>query len=161
ATQQGRAADERWHARKDGTRFWASGVLTSLGSLADGVGGFVKFLRDSTEHKLAEERLNAATVMAKQAQDEAVAANKSKDDFITTISHELRTPLNTIRMWARLLESDKLEDKDRKEGIRMIERAAVSQQQLVDDLLDVSRISSGRLRLALRETRLAEAIQNA
>jgi two-component system CheB/CheR fusion protein len=161
AAQNGRAADERWHVRKDGSRFWASGVLSSMGPSADGRGGFVKFLRDSTEHKLIEDQLFAATVAAKTAQAEAVSANKSKDEFISTVSHELRTPLNTIRLWTRMLQADKLPDSDRAEGIRMIERAAVAQQQLVDDLLDVSRIASGKLRLALRETRLAGSIQDA
>ncbi|MDB6107600.1 MAG: torS [Gammaproteobacteria bacterium] len=161
AAQNGRAADERWHIRKDGSRFWASSVLASLGPSADGRGGFVKFMRDSTEHKLTEDQLYAATVAAKNAQAEAVSANKSKDEFISTVSHELRTPLNTIRLWTRMLQSDKLPDSDRLEGIRMIERAAIAQQQLVDDLLDVSRIASGKLRLALRETRLAGSIQDA
>jgi two-component system CheB/CheR fusion protein len=161
AAQNGRAADERWHIRKDGSRFWASSVLTSLGPAADGRAGFVKFMRDSTEHKLIEDQLYAATVAAKTAQTEAVSANKSKDEFISTVSHELRTPLNTIRLWTRMLQSDKLPASDRQEGIRMIERAAVAQQQLVDDLLDVSRIASGKLRLALRETRLAGSIQDA
>jgi len=100
-------------------------------------------------------------VAAKTAQAEAVSANKSKDEFISTVSHELRTPLNTIRLWTRMLQADKLPDSDRVEGIRMIERAALAQQQLVDDLLDVSRIASGKLRLALRETRLAGSIQDA
>jgi PAS domain S-box-containing protein len=160
AALNGRAADERWHIRKDGSRFWASSVLASLGPSADGR-GFVKFMRDSTEHKLTEDQLYAATVAAKSAQAEAVTANKSKDEFISTVSHELRTPLNTIRLWTRMLQSDKLPDSDRLEGIRMIERAAIAQQQLVDDLLDVSRIASGKLRLALRETRLAGSIQDA
>jgi two-component system CheB/CheR fusion protein len=161
ATQNGRAADERWHIRKDGSRFWASSVLTSLGPSADGRVGFVKFMRDSTEHKLTEDQLFAATVAAKTAQAEAVSANKSKDEFISTVSHELRTPLNTIRLWTRMLQADKLPESDRVEGVRMIERAAIAQQQLVDDLLDVSRIASGKLRLALRETRLAGSIQDA
>jgi two-component system CheB/CheR fusion protein len=161
ATQNGRADDERWHVRKDGSRFWASGALTSLGPSADGRVGFVKFMRDSTAHKLTQDQLYAATVASRNAQSEAVSANKSKDEFISTVSHELRTPLNTIRLWTRMLQSDKLPDSDRLEGIRMIERAAVAQQQLVDDLLDVSRIASGKLRLALRETRLASSIQDA
>jgi CheY-like chemotaxis protein len=118
-------------------------------------------MRDSTEPKQTEDQLFAATVAAKSAQAEAVSANKSKDEFISTVSHELRTPLNTIRLWTRMLQSDKLPDGDRMEGIRMIERAAIAQQQLVDDLLDVSRIASGKLRLALRETRLASSIQDA
>ena len=162
ALQKGRAADERWHIRKDGSRFWASSVLTSLGLSGDGrSGGFVKFMRDSTEPKRTEEQLYAVTLAAKNAQAEAVSANKSKDEFISTVSHELRTPLNTIRLWTRMLQSDKLPDSDRMEGIRMIDRAAIAQQQLVDDLLDVSRIASGKLRLALRETRLAGSIQDA
>ena len=161
AASTGRAADERWHVRKDGSLFWASGVMSSVLGPSGELQGFVKFMRDATEHKLAEDQLYAATVAAEEAQARAMDANKAKDEFISTVSHELRTPLNTIRLWARMLESDKLPENDRAEGIRMIERAAVAQQQLVDDLLDVSRIASGKLRLALRDTRLAEAIEGA
>jgi two-component system CheB/CheR fusion protein len=161
AEDTGRATDERWHVRKDGTRFWASGVMAALRGHDGEVEGFVKILRDETDRKKAEDRLLAATAAAERAEAVANEANRAKDDFIAVVSHELRTPLNTIRLWARMLRNEKLSPKDREEGIQMVERAAVAQQQVIDDLFDVSRIASGKLRLTLRPTRLADAIRGA
>jgi CheY-like chemotaxis protein/anti-sigma regulatory factor (Ser/Thr protein kinase) len=89
------------------------------------------------------------------------SADRAKDEFISTVSHELRTPLNTIRLWSRMLSSGRVPQDAWAEGARVIDRAAVAQQQLIDDLLDVSRMASGKLRLALRPTRLAQAVKSA
>ena len=161
AARTGRATDERWHLRKDGSRFWASGVLAAMTGAGGEHEGFVKILQDFTERKLADERTRAAMAAAEESSGRAIEANHAKDEFISVVSHELRTPLNTIRLWARMLRNDKLPEKDRLEGVAMVERAAIAQQQVIDDLLDVSRISSGKLRLTLRETRLADAIRGA
>jgi two-component system CheB/CheR fusion protein len=161
ALETGRATDERWHMRKDGSRFWASGVLTVAVSREGAVTGFVKIMRDITQRKLTEDQLKAATLTAEHAESAATAANRAKDEFIAIVSHELRTPLNTIRLWTRMLRNEKLTEKDRADGVEMIDRAALAQQRVIDDLFDVSRIASGKLRLAIRETRLAEAIRGA
>ncbi len=161
ALDTGRAVDERWHIRKDGTRFWASGVLAIAVDRGGKVTGFVKIMRDVTDRKETEDRLKLAMIAAEQAQSAATQANRAKDEFIAIVSHELRTPLNTIRLWSRMLRSDKLSAKDRADGIEMVERAAIAQQQVIDDLFDVSRITSGKLRLATRDTRLAGAIRGA
>ena len=161
ALKDGRSEDQRWHMRKGGTPFWANGVLSVARDESGSVIGFVKILRNSTQQKEAEDRLQAATQLAAEAQASAEAANHAKDDFISMISHELRTPLNTMRLWVRLLGHEALPDKDRLEGRLTLERAIISQQQLIDDLLDVSRIANGKLRLDLRPTRLAEAIETA
>jgi len=160
AERHGESIVQRWHTRKDGTLFWASGVLAAA---FDGgkVCGFVKILHDDTDRKEADDRLYAATDDAENARAAAVAANQAKDEFLSIVSHELRTPLNTIKLWSRMLESDRLSAIDRAEGIRMISRAALSQQQLIDDLLDVSRIASGNLRIAVRDTRLVEVVRAA
>jgi two-component system CheB/CheR fusion protein len=97
----------------------------------------------------------------RDARDAAVLANNAKDEFIATVSHELRTPLNTIRMWVRMLEAGRLSEEDRLSGVHTIERAALAQQKLIDDLLDVSRIASGKMRLNLQQVRLADSILNA
>jgi two-component system CheB/CheR fusion protein len=156
-----RAIDERWHLCKDGTAVWASGVLTVAKDDAGDVKGFVKIMRDNTEQKEAEDRLYAATLAANTARASAESASRAKDDFISMLGHELRTPLNTMRLWVRLLGHEALPEKDRLEGRGAVERAIVAQQQLIDDLLDVSRISAGKLRLDLRPTQLAEAIEAA
>jgi two-component system, chemotaxis family, CheB/CheR fusion protein len=161
ALQHGRANDERWHVRKDGTPLWVNGVLSLARDESGEVRGFVKVMRDDTEKKETQDRLFEATLAAKEAQANAETANRAKDDFISMISHELRTPLNTMRLWVRLLGHEALPEGDRAEGRRTLERAVISQQQLIDDLLDVSRIASGKLRLEVRPMRIAETIQTA
>lgn len=161
ALQAGHAVDDRWHVRKDGTRFWASGVLSPVRTADGEVSGFVKVMRDMTERKLSEEQLAAVSAAAELARIEANRASKSKDEFIATVSHELRTPLNTIRLWSRMLDSERLSPADRASGLQMIERAILAQQQLVDDLLDVSRITAGTLRLTVRAVRMADVIRAA
>ena len=158
ALQKGHARDERWHLCKDGTPIWASGVLSAARDESGTLLGFVKIMRDNTEQKETEDRLLAATSAAEGAQANAEAANHAKDDFISMVSHELRTPLNTMRLWVRLLGNEALPEKDRAEGRRTLERAVMAQQQLIDDLLDISRMSSGKLRVELRPTRLTDAV---
>jgi PAS domain S-box-containing protein len=161
ARREGRAADERVHQRKNGERFWASGMLMSVYDDNGTLCRFAKIIRDETERKRAEEDLQRALQEAERVRASAEDANRAKDEFISTISHELRTPLNTIRLWARMLGSERLAEQDRIEGVRMIDRAAEAQQHLIDDLLDVSRMSSGQLRLNLRQLRLSDVVRSA
>src|SRR5690349_12559406 len=258
AASTGRAEDERWHVRRDGSRFWASGVVTSVRDQNGDLVGFVKVMRDMTErNKLTEERdrlfalsmdmlsiihldgsfqrVNPAfqqvlgfseeelLAMAlfdlihpedldstlkgyqKLAAGEPISsmenrlrckdatyrwvawsyfpvpedgvafgvgrdttevrrmheilhlrareletANRVKDEFLATMSHELRTPLTSILGWARLLDSNQLTDKERERAIQVIRRNAESQSKLIEDLLDVSRIITGKLKIELQ-----------
>jgi two-component system CheB/CheR fusion protein len=161
ALETGRATDERWHVRKDGSRFWSSGVMTRMSVPSGLVSGLVKIMRDNTESKVTEDRLKAAIAAAERASTRAEDANRAKDEFIAVVSHELRTPLNTIRLWTRMLANEKLPAKDRAEGVQMIGRAAIAQQQVIDDLFDVSRIASGKLKLALQDAMLANVVKSA
>jgi two-component system, chemotaxis family, CheB/CheR fusion protein len=161
AAESGRALDERWHLRKDGSRFWASGVLTVALDPNGVPQGFVKIMRDQTERKETDARLQEALRSARQLRAQAEGANRTKDEFISTVSHELRTPLNTIRLWSRMLMSGKMAIPQVIEGGGMIDRAALAQQQLIDDLLDVSRMATGQLRLAMRDTRLIDSVETA
>ncbi len=95
------------------------------------------------------------------ARDSAEAASRAKDEFIATVSHELRTPLNAILGWARLLGSDGMDPELTKEAVTVIERNALVQSRLIEDLLDVSRIISGKLRLNLRTVDLPEVVSAA
>jgi signal transduction histidine kinase len=103
--------------------------------------------------------------IARQAADaacaEAKAANRTKDEFLATVSHELRTPLAAIVLWSKLLTSGRLPEDDLEKGLLTIERAAESQSRLIEDLLDMSRMVSGRFRLNMRPTELAPAVQSA
>ena len=161
ALETGRATDERWHLRKDGSRFWASGVMARMSGPSGAASGLVKIMRDGTETKITEDRLKAAIAAAERASQRAEDANRAKDEFIAVVSHELRTPLNTIRLWTRMLANEKLPPKDRADGVQMINRAAVAQQQVIDDLFDVSRIASGKLKLALHDTMLTNVVKSA
>jgi PAS domain S-box-containing protein len=156
AAATGAALDERWHMRRDGTRFWASGVMTAAREGGGPLRGFVKVMRDQTERKETDSRLQEALQSAQQLRATAEHANRVKDEFISTVSHELRTPLNTIRLWSRMFISGKVHDEEVIKGGQMIDRAALAQQQLIDDLLDVSRMSTGHLRLNLRDTALLD-----
>jgi signal transduction histidine kinase/ActR/RegA family two-component response regulator len=95
------------------------------------------------------------------ARADAEAANRSKDEFLATLSHELRTPLNTMLGWVHLLRYGKLDSATTARGIDVLERSTRTQAQLIDDLLDVSRIVTGKLRLETRPTELPAVIEAA
>jgi signal transduction histidine kinase/ActR/RegA family two-component response regulator len=95
------------------------------------------------------------------ARAEAEAANTLKDEFLATLSHELRTPLNAVLGWARMLRTGGLDEATAKRAIEVIERNANAQLQLIEDLLDVSRIVTGKLRLDVRSVAPAAVIEAA
>ena len=118
-------------------------------------------VNDVTErraHEVERDRLLAAE---RAAREEAERANRLKDEFLATLSHELRTPLNAIVGWSQILKRGDPSPEDVAEGIDAIERNAQSQAQLIADLLDVSRITSGKLRLDVRSIDPAATIQAA
>jgi CheY-like chemotaxis protein len=92
---------------------------------------------------------------------EAREANRIKDEFLTTLSHELRTPLSAILGWTRILRAKKLGPERIAHGLEVIERNVLSQTRLIDDLLDVSRIITGKLRLSVRSVNLSKVIEAA
>jgi PAS domain S-box-containing protein len=266
ASAEGRAEDERWHMRRDGSRFWASGVVTAIRDDAGALIGFSKVMRDMTErNRLTEERdrfftlsmdllcivrldgrfqrVNPAfekvlgfsqdellamslfdlihpddraatesgyerlsigeptTLMdnrlrckdgsyrwfgwsyypvpeddlafgvgrdmteVKQIHDvlrlraeELEESNRIKDEFLATLSHELRTPLTSILGWSRLLRSDQLSEIDRERAIQIIQRNAEAQSKLIEDLLEVSRIITGKLRIEFQPVTFAPLV---
>ena len=98
----------------------------------------------------ADEELRQLLEREQRARQEAQAANRAKDEFLATLSHELRTPLNAILGWARLLSTGNLDPQTARKAIEIIERNTRLQAQLIEDLLDMSRIITGKLRLDLR-----------
>jgi PAS domain S-box-containing protein len=267
AAAEGRAEDERWHVRRDGTRFWASGVVTPVRGEGGDIVGFTKVMRDMTDRRRLEEerdrfftlsmdmlciaglegylrRVNPAFEQAlgytaeellaspvfdfihpedrdatradyeKLARgepttnlenrfrckdgsyrwigwsyfpvpeeglaygvgrdtterrrihevltlraDELEQANRIKDEFLATLSHELRTPLTAILGWSRLLRSGQLDAAGRERAVQIIERNAEAQSKLIEDLLDVSRIITGKLRMEVQSVALASIIE--
>ncbi len=125
------------------------------------VGGIVANYRDITARKRAEAERRRLLEQAEVARAEAETASRMKDEFLATLSHELRTPLTAIFGWGRLLRSGKVDSQDVEEGLAAIERNARMLTHLVEDLLDISRIVSGTLRLDVRQVQLAEVIEAA
>jgi signal transduction histidine kinase len=113
------------------------------------------------ERLRAEEEREQLLVSEQKARAEAEAANHAKDEFLATVSHELRTPLTSILGWTRLLRMREPEPSALARGLETIERNAKSQAKLIEDILDVSRIISGKLRLEVRPTRLVPIIEMA
>jgi PAS domain S-box-containing protein len=118
---------------------------------------FSSFIRDITERKQAEQERELLLAREQQARAEAEAANRLKDEFLATVSHELRTPLTSMLGWAQLLRG-RLNEPAAERGLQTIERNAKAQVQLIEDLLDVSRIITGKLRLNVRPVQLTEVI---
>ncbi|MCU1382965.1 MAG: hypothetical protein JWL71_1662 [Acidobacteria bacterium] len=116
---------------------------------------------ESQQLKSANERLERALEIEQAAHREAETAARLKDEFVMTVSHELRTPLTAIAGWAQILEMGKLNAQQTAAAIETIARSARMQTRLVDDLLDVSRLISGKLRLDLREVDVAEVVRAA
>ena len=109
----------------------------------------------------AEHALGDSVALERTARDEADAANRVKDDFLGTLSHELRTPLHAIVGWIALLRARPFDDETRAHALEVIERNAKAQTALIEDLLDVSRITLGQLRLTWRPVELAPVVFSA
>ena len=113
------------------------------------------------DRKIAEEKLRLALVGEQMARAEAETANRMKDQFLATVSHELRTPLNAIIGWSHLLKSGKLDGNTSRRALETIDRNARSQAQLIEDILDVSRMITGKLRLNKEVVDIASVINAA
>ncbi|MBP5972237.1 response regulator [Brasilonema sp. CT11] len=161
AVTEGRAENERWHIRKDGSRFWGSGIVTPLVDEAGRLRGFCKIMRDFTERKRLEDEQTQLLEREQEARSAAEAANRMKDEFLATVSHELRSPLNAMLGWIKLLNTRSFDAATTTRAMETIERSAKSQAQLVEDLLDVSRIIQGKLRLNVRPIELVGVIEAA
>src|SRR5262249_1239898 len=145
AFAEGHASDERWHQRKDGSRFWGrGGIMVMRGDLGKAV-GLVKILRDETEAREGREALLRALQGTERARAEAEAANATKDRFLAVLSHELRTPLTPVLVSLAALESEQGLGDAARESLRVLRRNVEMEIQLIDDLLDVNRIMHSKL----------------
>lgn len=136
--------------RKDGQIIDVSLTISPIRNRVGTVVGASKIARDITERKLVEAREREALEQARAAREEAERANRSKDEFLATISHELRTPLTATLGWARMLAGGTLDEAARRKAAMVIERNVRVQAQLIEDLLDISRIISGKLRIEVK-----------
>jgi len=149
---------------KDGRQLNVSITVSPIKDSTGRVVGASKVARDITERKMAEEALNKAMEEVekanrerlylleneREARSQAEQANRVKDEFLAMLSHELRTPLNAVLGWANILRLGKLQSAELKQGLDSIERNARVQAQIIEDLLDMSRIISGKCSLDLR-----------
>ncbi|MBW4494938.1 MAG: PAS domain S-box protein [Oscillatoria princeps RMCB-10] len=140
---------EKEFSRPDGSRV---SVLVGIALLEGVREQFVAFVLDITERKQLEERL-------RQQAGELAQANRMKDEFIAVVSHELRTPLNSMLGWAQLIRTQRLNETTVKKAMESIERNAKAQVKIIDDILDVSRIIRGKIRLNTRQVDLIPVIQ--
>ncbi|MEG4089989.1 response regulator [Microcoleus sp. Pol12B4] len=131
----------------------SSPMFSDLGKLI----GHVGTVRDVTDRKQAEEE-RGRLIREQVARQEAERANQMKDEFLAILSHELRTPLNAILGWSRLLRTKTFDQDTIEKALETIERNAKSQSQLIEDILDVSRILRGKLNLNKHPIRLESAI---
>ncbi|MEG4347351.1 CheR family methyltransferase [Microcoleus sp. A003_D6] len=116
-------------------------------------------IEDITEQKQLEAE-RSLRIQEQLARVVAEGANRAKDEFLSVLSHELRTPLNAIIGWAQLLRLRKFDEHKTEEGLKTIERSARSQNQLIDDILDVSRISTGQFKLNATQVELNPLLEN-
>lgn len=166
---------ETVRVRKDGRRVSVSLTVSPVFDASGRIVGAAKIAHDISDRLRAEAALRERETELKQAvaererflESERIARSEAerlghlKDEFLATLSHELRTPLNAIQGWATLLSNPKLSEADRKHGMDVIRRNVRAQAQIVSDLLDMSRIISGKVNLEVQPVQLQEVISHA
>lgn len=146
AQREGHAEDEGWRVRKDGSLFWAHVVITPLRDDAGGLVGYAKITRDMTDRRKAE----ALEV-----------ADRQKNEFLAMLAHELRNPLAPISNGLQLLKLPGIEPAVAREATEMMERQLYHLVRLVDDLLDVSRIVTGKMQYNKEPVELSTVVRRA
>jgi PAS domain S-box-containing protein len=144
--------------RPDGTERGAQNRATAIVDDAGRMCGIVGTLRDITRRQELELEREALLCAERAARAELAAAAQAKDEFLATISHELRTPLNAILGWTTLLQRPKADPATIPEGLKVIERNARAQTQLLGDLLDANQLVSGKMSLTFEPMDLNEAV---
>lgn len=152
ATRDGHYMEEAWRSRKNGSRFWASVVITAQYDSSGALRGFSKITRDITDRRATE-------IALRTAREEAERASRAKSEFLSRMSHELRTPLNSILGFAQLLDMDST--LGQKAQIGHILRAGQHLLTLINEVLDIAKIEAGRLPLNIEPVPLALVLQEA
>jgi len=129
-------------------------LLDMIGSVGQQIGQF-------QERKRAEEKLAQLLISERTALADSEKANRLKDEFLATLSHELRTPLNAVIGWSRMLRSGRLDKESALHALEVIERNAWAQKQIIEDILDVSRVITGKLQLHLAPVDIAGVVNAA
>ncbi len=146
---------------RDGSILYCEWYNSVLRDEAGKMVSVLSLVLDVTARKLAEEERAALLVREQDLRRQAEEADRLKDEFLATLSHELRTPLTSILGWASLIRTGDVDKDNVANAIKIIERNARSQAHLIDDLLDVSRIITGKLKLDVHPRNLAPLVESA
>jgi PAS domain S-box-containing protein len=153
ALESGHAESHCWQVRKDGSRFWCRASMTGLLNEQKQTRSFARVLHDLTE--------SDATETQRKRADSLAEANRSKEEFMALLSHELRGPLSPIRNALDILRQMQTNDPIIEQASNIIDRQVGLMVKLVDDLLDISRITKGKLRLTKEQVELRGVINDA
>lgn len=161
AAEEGSSAGELWLLHKDSTPFYATCEINRSIDASGHVIGFSVVLHDRTAQKRAEEEHDSRLESERKVRQEAEQASKLKDEFLATLSHELRSPLNAIVGWVHIARRNAGDNPELSRSLDTIERNVRAQTQIVNDLLDMSRIMTGEVRLDMQTVDLRDAVWNA
>jgi PAS domain S-box-containing protein len=152
---------EYFLVRNDGTTCPIEEMHTNIRDEDDRIRGVIRTFRDTTRRREAEQERHALLLREQAARAAADSANRAKDDFLATLSHELRTPATAMMGWTELLKGGRLDSERTKRAIAALERSARTQAAVLNDLLDVSRVVRGVMRLDVRRISLPDIIREA
>ncbi|HEV7280209.1 MAG TPA: PAS domain S-box protein [Pirellulaceae bacterium] len=153
ARETGTSNNDRWMRRKDGTRFYATGVTNSLNEQGQLL-GYMKVMRDQTERKQMEDELRRVAADLSEA-------DRRKNEFLATLAHELRNPLAPIRTGLELMRLNGDDPQETAEIRDVMERQTQQMMRLIDDLLEVARITQGKLELRTATVNLSDVVRSA
>jgi PAS domain S-box-containing protein len=145
--------------RQDGTTVPIEEMHTNIRDEDERLRGVIRTFRDITRRQQAEQERQALLLREQAARTAAESANRAKDDFLATLSHELRTPATTMIGWTELLKGGRLDSERSQRAIAALERSARTQAAVLNDLLDVSRVVRGVMRLDVRRISLPDIIR--
>ncbi len=147
--------------RKDGQVLAIELTAFTVRDNAGEIVGYVGIKRDVTERSQSEQERADLLERERAAREDAEQANRLKDEFLATLSHELRTPLNAVIGWSRMLRSGRLDQESANHALQVIERNAWAQKQIIEDILDVSRVITGKLQLKVGPLDLVTVVDGA
>jgi two-component system CheB/CheR fusion protein len=159
ARDDGRAEDERWHLRKDGSQVYCSGVTTPLGPAA--AFGYAKIARDQTDRARSDSEREKALSSEQLNRSNAESEVALKDEFLAIMSHELRHPLNMIHINVELMTRlpEVAQSNAASRAALQVRTAVLSQAKIIDDLLDMSRLRTGKLAISLSPVDISAMVQ--
>lgn len=161
AAASGRAECEGFRIRKDGERVWVNEIATAVQDSRGALLGFSVISRNLTNQKRIELERALVLEQSQDARRNAERAMTMRDEFLAVVSHELRTPLSAILIWAKMLRAGAVRPEAQAQAVTVIEQSALAQRQLIEDLLDVSGMVSGKVRLELRDAELGPVLLDA